>query len=122
MHYFDLRSVEYETEAVTNAPRRLPWPHADYVKNHDHRCGTRSAADPVVIATDGPHATNAAAHPARSPGCIPDQVVYMNKVDQVERRRAAGDGGNGKSRELLSSYDYPGRPTCAVIPGSAWHQ
>ena len=74
--------------------------HADYVKNMITGAAQMDGAILVVNAADGPMPqTREHILLARQVG-VPALVVFMNKVDQVERRRAAGTGRDG-NRELL---------------------
>ena len=108
--------VEYETEARHYAHVDCPG-HADYVKNMITGAAQMDGAILVVNAADGPMPqTREHILLGRQVG-IPEMVVYMNKVDQVDDEELL-ELVEMEIRELLSSYDYNG-DDMPVIPGSA---
>jgi len=108
--------VEYETEARHYAHVDCPG-HADYVKNMITGAAQMDGAILVVNAADGPMPqTREHILLGRQVG-IPEMVVYMNKVDQVDDDELL-ELVEMEIRELLSSYDYNG-DDMPVIPGSA---
>ena len=99
--------VEYETEKRHYAHVDCPG-HADYVKNMITGAAQMDGAILVVSAADGPMPqTREHILLARQVG-VPYIVVFMNKVDQVDDRRAAGAGRDGDPRAAQLSYDFPG--------------
>ena len=110
--------VEYETEARHYAHVDCPG-HADYVKNMITGAAQMDGAILVVNAADGPMPqTREHILLGRQVG-IPEMVVYMNKVDQVDDDELL-ELVEMEIRELLSSYEYNG-DDIPVIPGSALH-
>ncbi len=110
--------VEYETEARHYAHVDCPG-HADYVKNMITGAAQMDGAILVVNAADGPMPqTREHILLGRQVG-IPEMVVYMNKVDQVDDDELL-ELVEMEIRELLSKYDYNG-DDIPVIPGSALH-
>jgi len=108
--------VEYETEARHYAHVDCPG-HADYVKNMITGAAQMDGAILVVNAADGPMPqTREHILLGRQVG-IPEMVVYMNKVDQVDDDELL-ELVEMEIRELLSSYEYDG-DNIPVIPGSA---
>ena len=108
--------VEYETEARHYAHVDCPG-HADYVKNMITGAAQMDGAILVVSATDGPMPqTREHILLARQVG-VPQLVVYMNKVDQVDDAELL-ELVELEVRELLSSYDFDG-DNIPVIKGSA---
>ena len=99
--------VEYETPARHYAHVDCPG-HADYVKNMITGAAQMDGAILVVNAADGPMPqTREHILLARQVG-VPALVVYMNKVDQVDDEELI-ELVEMEVRELLSSYDFPGR-------------
>ena len=88
--------VEYETVNRHYAHVDMPG-HADYIKNMITGAAQVDGAILVVSAADGP-APQTREHVllARQVG-VPCIVVFLNKVDMVDDRRAAGVGGVGGS-------------------------
>ena len=108
--------VEYETDKRHYAHVDCPG-HADYVKNMITGAAQMDGAILVVNAADGPMPqTREHILLGRQVG-IPEMVVYMNKVDQVDDEELL-ELVEMEIRELLSSYDYNG-DDIPVIPGSA---
>jgi elongation factor Tu len=108
--------VEYETANRHYAHVDCPG-HADYVKNMITGAAQMDGAILVVNAADGPMPqTREHILLARQVG-VPQLVVYMNKVDQVDDAEIL-ELVELEIRELLSSYGYDG-DAIPVIPGSA---
>ncbi|SFG10848.1 translation elongation factor 1A (EF-1A/EF-Tu) [Novosphingobium sp. CF614] len=108
--------VEYETEARHYAHVDCPG-HADYVKNMITGAAQMDGAILVVNAADGPMPqTREHILLARQVG-VPQLVVYMNKVDQVDDEELL-ELVELEVRELLSSYDFPG-DDIPIVKGSA---
>ena len=108
--------VEYETANRHYAHVDCPG-HADYVKNMITGAAQMDGAILVVNAADGPMPqTREHILLARQVG-VPQLVVYMNKVDQVDDAEIL-ELVELEIRELLSSYGYDG-DNIPVIPGSA---
>ena len=99
--------MEYETKKRHYAHVDCPG-HADYVKNMITGAAQMDGAILVVSAADGPMPqTREHILLARQVG-VPAIVVYMNKVDMVDDPELL-DLVELEVRELLSSYQYPGR-------------
>ncbi|NLY55824.1 MAG: elongation factor Tu, partial [Firmicutes bacterium] len=108
--------VEYETDARHYAHVDCPG-HADYVKNMITGAAQMDGAILVVSAADGPMPqTREHILLARQVG-VPNIVVFMNKVDQVDDPELL-ELVEMEIRELLSSYEFPG-DEIPVIKGSA---
>lgn len=108
--------VEYETEARHYAHVDCPG-HADYVKNMITGAAQMDGAILVVSAPDGPMPqTREHLLLARQVG-IPNLVVYLNKLDQVDDPDLL-ELVEMEIRELLSFYDYDGDEV-PIIQGSA---
>src|SRR6195952_2148782 len=108
--------VEYETENRHYAHVDCPG-HADYVKNMITGAAQMDGAILVVNAADGPMPqTREHILLARQVG-VPQLVVYMNKVDQVDDEEIL-ELVELEVRELLSSYGYEG-DDIPIIKGSA---
>ncbi|MDE0765432.1 MAG: elongation factor Tu [Amylibacter sp.] len=108
--------VEYETEARHYAHVDCPG-HADYVKNMITGAAQMDGAILVVNAADGPMPqTREHILLGRQVG-IPEMVVFMNKVDQVDDDELL-ELVEMEIRELLSAYDYAG-DDIPIIAGSA---
>ncbi|GFE76389.1 elongation factor Tu [Novosphingobium sp. TCA1] len=108
--------VEYETDARHYAHVDCPG-HADYVKNMITGAAQMDGAILVVNAADGPMPqTREHILLARQVG-VPQLVVYMNKVDQVDDAELL-ELVELEVRELLSSYDFDG-DNIPVVKGSA---
>ncbi|WP_394658052.1 elongation factor Tu [uncultured Novosphingobium sp.] len=108
--------VEYETDARHYAHVDCPG-HADYVKNMITGAAQRDGAILVVNAADGPMPqTREHILLARQVG-VPQLVVFMNKVDQVDDSELL-ELVELEVRELLSSYDFDG-DNIPIVMGSA---
>ena len=110
------RHVEYETENRHYAHVDCPG-HADYVKNMITGAAQMDGAILVVAGTDGPlQQTREHILLARQVG-VPAIVVFMNKCDMVDDEELL-DLVEMETRDLLSSYDFPG-DDIPIIRGSA---
>ena len=108
--------VEYETEARHYAHVDCPG-HADYVKNMITGAAQMDGAILVVNAADGPMPqTREHILLARQVG-VPQLVVYLNKVDQVDDEELL-ELVELEVRELLSEYGFDG-DEIPVVKGSA---
>ncbi len=108
--------VEYETTARHYAHVDCPG-HADYVKNMITGAAQMDGAILVVSSADGPMPqTREHILLARQVG-VPYIVVYMNKADQVDDEELL-ELVEMESRDLLSSYDFPG-DDIPIVKGSA---
>ncbi|XMD33480.1 MAG: elongation factor Tu [Candidatus Karelsulcia muelleri] len=108
--------VEYQTESRHYAHVDCPG-HADYVKNMVTGAAQMDGAILVVAATDGPMPqTREHILLARQVG-VPNLVVFMNKVDQVDDPELI-ELVEIEIRELLSKYEYDGEKI-PIIQGSA---
>ena len=108
--------VEYETPARHYAHVDCPG-HADYVKNMITGAAQMDGAILVVNAADGPMPqTREHILLARQVG-VPQLVVFLNKVDQVDDEELL-ELVEMEVRELLSSYDFDG-DNIPIIAGSA---
>nr|QFR36657.1 elongation factor Tu [Candidatus Karelsulcia muelleri] len=108
--------VEYQTESRHYAHVDCPG-HADYVKNMVTGAAQMDGAILVVAATDGPMPqTREHILLARQVG-VPNLVVFMNKVDQVDDPELI-ELVEIEIRELLSKYEYDGE-NIPIIQGSA---
>ena len=110
------RHVEYETAKRHYAHVDCPG-HADYVKNMITGAAQMDGAILVVAGTDGPmQQTREHILLARQVG-VPAIVVYLNKCDLVDDDELL-DLVEMETRDLLSSYDFPG-DDIPIIRGSA---
>jgi len=108
--------VEYETEARHYAHVDCPG-HADYVKNMITGAAQMDGAILVVNAADGPMPqTREHILLARQVG-VPQLVVYLNKVDQVDDEEIL-ELVELEVRELLSEYGFDG-DEIPIVKGSA---
>ncbi len=108
--------VEYQTASRHYAHVDCPG-HADYVKNMITGAAQMDGAILVVSAADGPMPqTREHILLARQVG-VPNIVVFMNKVDQVDDPELL-DLVEMEIRELLNEYEFPGDDT-PIIKGSA---
>jgi len=108
--------VEYQTEGRHYAHVDCPG-HADYVKNMITGAAQMDGAILVVSAADGPMPqTREHVLLARQVN-VPNIVVFLNKVDQVDDEELL-ELVEMEVRELLSSYDFPG-DDIPIIKGSA---
>ncbi len=100
------RHVEYETDKRHYAHVDCPG-HADYVKNMITGAAQMDGAILVVAASDGPlQQTREHVLLARQVS-VPAIVVFLNKVDLVDDEELL-DLVEMETRDLLSSYDFPG--------------
>ncbi|PZO87802.1 MAG: elongation factor Tu [Sphingomonas sanxanigenens] len=108
--------VEYETADRHYAHVDCPG-HADYVKNMITGAAQMDGAILVVSATDGPMPqTKEHILLAKQVG-VPQMVVFMNKVDQVDDPEIL-ELVELEIRELLSKYDFDG-DNIPIVKGSA---
>ncbi len=108
--------VEYETEKRHYAHIDCPG-HSDYIKNMITGAAQMDGAILVVSATDGPMPqTREHILLARQVG-VPNIVVYLNKVDQVDDEELL-ELVELEVRDLLTAYEFNGEEA-AVIKGSA---
>ena len=108
--------VEYETDNRHYAHVDCPG-HADYIKNMITGAAQMDGAVLVVSAADGPMPqTREHVLLARQVG-VPYIVVFLNKSDMVDDPELL-DLVELETRELLSSYEFPGDDLPVVI-GSA---
>ncbi len=108
--------VEYETDNRHYAHVDCPG-HADYVKNMITGAAQMDGAILVVAGTDGPMAqTREHILLGRQVG-IPALVVFLNKCDLVDDDELL-DLVEMETRDLLSSYDFPG-DDIPIVRGSA---
>ena len=108
--------VEYETDNRHYAHVDCPG-HADYVKNMITGAAQMDGAILVVAGTDGPMAqTREHILLGRQVG-IPALVVFLNKCDLVDDDELL-DLVEMETRDLLSSYDFPG-DDLPIVRGSA---
>ena len=110
------RHVEYETDARHYAHVDCPG-HADYVKNMITGAAQMDGAILVVAGTDGPmQQTREHILLSRQVG-VPALVVFLNKCDLVDDEELL-DLVEMETRDLLSSYDFPG-DDLPIVRGSA---
>ena len=108
--------VEYETDNRHYAHVDCPG-HADYIKNMITGAAQMDGAILVVSAADGPMPqTREHVLLARQVG-VPYIVVFLNKADMVDDPELL-DLVELETRELLSSYEFPG-DDLPVVTGSA---
>jgi elongation factor Tu len=108
--------VEYETDNRHYAHVDCPG-HADYIKNMITGAAQMDGAVLVVSAADGPMPqTREHVLLARQVG-VPYIVVFLNKADMVDDPELL-DLVELETRELLSSYEFPG-DDLPVVTGSA---
>jgi elongation factor Tu len=107
---------EYESDTRHYAHVDCPG-HADYIKNMITGAAQMDGAILVVAATDGPMPqTREHILLARQVG-VPEIVVFVNKVDQVDDAELI-DLVEEEIRELLIKYEFDGAKT-AIVRGSA---
>src|SRR3989338_2331449 len=110
-----LHHSEYESDKRHYAHIDAPG-HADYIKNMITGAAQMDGAILVVAATDGPMPqTREHILLARQVG-VPNIVVFLNKVDQVDDAEMV-DLVEAEIRELLNKYQFPGDKT-PIIRGS----
>jgi len=107
---------EYETENRHYAHVDCPG-HADYIKNMITGAAQMDGAILVVSAADGPMIQTREHILLARQVNVPQLVVYMNKVDQVDDEELL-ELVELETRELLSEYGFDG-DNCPVIQGSA---
>jgi elongation factor Tu len=108
--------VEYETEKRHYAHIDCPG-HADYIKNMITGAAQMDGAILVVSASDGPMPqTREHILLARQVG-VPDIVVYLNKVDQVDDEELL-ELVELEVRDLLTEYEFKGEEA-SITKGSA---
>ncbi len=108
--------VEYETAARHYAHVDCPG-HADYIKNMITGAAQMDGAILVVSAADGPMPQTREHILLARQVEVPNIVVFMNKVDQVDDPELL-DLVELEVRELLSRYEFPG-DDIPIIRGSA---
>ncbi|MCK5466309.1 elongation factor Tu [Candidatus Parcubacteria bacterium] len=107
---------EYESDNRHYAHVDCPG-HADYIKNMITGAAQMDGAILVVAATDGPMPqTREHILLARQVG-VPEIVVFINKVDQVDDPELI-DLVEEEIRELLTKYEFDGA-NAAIVRGSA---
>ncbi len=108
--------VEYESDKRHYAHVDCPG-HADYIKNMITGAAQMDGAILVVGASDGPMPqTREHILLARQVG-VPEIVVFINKVDQVDDPELV-DLVEEEIRELLTKYEFDGKEA-TIIRGSA---
>jgi len=108
--------LEFETPKRHYALIDCPG-HADYIKNMVTGAAQMDGAILLVSAPDGPMPqTKEHILLARQVG-LPNMVVFLNKVDQVDDPEIL-ELVESEIRELLKKYQYPGDET-PIIRGSA---
>ncbi len=108
--------VEYETDNRHYAHVDCPG-HADYVKNMITGAAQMDGAILVCSAADGPMPqTREHILLSRQVG-VPNIVVFMNKVDQVDDEELL-ELVEMEIRDLLSEYEFPG-DDIPIVKGSA---
>ncbi len=108
--------VEYETAARHYAHIDCPG-HSDYIKNMITGAAQMDGAILVVSAADGPMPqTREHILLARQVG-VPNIVVYLNKVDQVDDEELL-ELVELEVRDLLNKYEFKG-DDIAMVKGSA---
>ena len=108
--------VEYETDNRHYAHVDCPG-HADYIKNMITGAAQMDGAILVVAASDGPMPQTREHILLARQVNVPNIVVFMNKVDQVDDPELL-DLVELEIRELLSKYEFPG-DDIPIIKGSA---
>jgi len=107
---------EYETEKRHYAHVDCPG-HADYIKNMITGAAQMDGAILVVSAADGPMIQTREHILLARQVNVPQIVVYLNKVDQVDDEELL-DLVELETRELLAEYGFPGDDV-PLIRGSA---
>jgi len=108
--------VEYESANRHYAHIDCPG-HADYIKNMITGAAQMDGAILVVAATDGPMPQTREHILLAYQVGVPNIVVFLNKVDQVDDPELV-DLVEQEIRELLTKYNYPGDKV-PIIRGSA---
>ena len=112
--------IEYETAKRHYAHVDCPG-HADYVKNMITGAAQMDGAILVIASTDGPMAQTREHILLSKQVGVPYIVVFLNKEDQLDPsdKDEMIELVEMESRELLSTYDFPGDDT-PIIAGSAF--
>ena len=108
--------VEYETEARHYAHVDMPG-HRDYIKNMITGAAQVDGAILVVAASDGPMPQTREHLLLARQVEVPNVVVYLNKVDQMDDPELL-ELVEMELRELLNEYGFPGDET-PIVKGSA---
>lgn len=108
--------IEYSTNKRHYAHVDCPG-HADYVKNMITGAAQMDGAILVVSAADGPMPQTREHILLARQVNVPNLVVFMNKVDQVDDEELL-ELVELEVRELLSSYGFPG-DDIPIVKGSA---
>ncbi|HBR13861.1 MAG TPA: elongation factor Tu, partial [Candidatus Komeilibacteria bacterium] len=108
--------VEYETDKRHYAHVDCPG-HADYVKNMITGAAQMDGAILVVSAADGPMPQTREHILLAYQVGVPNIVVFLNKVDQVQDAELI-DLVEEEIRDLLKKYKFPGDET-PIVRGSA---
>ena len=108
--------VEYETDKRHYAHVDCPG-HADYVKNMITGAAQMDGAILVVSAADGPMPQTTEHILLAYQVGVPNIVVFLNKVDQVQDAELI-DLVEEEIRDLLKKYKFPGDET-PIVRGSA---
>jgi len=112
----NIAHLEYETEKRHYAHIDCPG-HADYIKNMITGAAQMDGAILVVSAADGPMPQTREHILLARQVNVPQLVVFLNKVDQVEDKELL-DLVELEIRELLTKYKFDGDKT-PIIKGSA---
>lgn len=108
--------VEYETEKRHYAHVDCPG-HADYIKNMITGAAQMDGAILLVAASDGPMPQTREHILLARQVNVPNIVVFLNKVDQVDDPELI-DLVELETRDLLNKYEFPG-DDIPIIRGSA---
>ena len=108
--------VEYETDNRHYAHVDCPG-HADYIKNMITGAAQMDGAILVVAAGDGPMPQTREHILLARQVNVPNIVVFLNKVDQVDDPELI-DLVELETRDLLNKYEFPG-DDIPIIKGSA---
>jgi elongation factor Tu len=108
--------VEYETEKRHYAHVDCPG-HADYIKNMITGAAQMDGAILLVAASDGPMPQTREHILLARQVNVPNIVVFLNKVDQVDDLELI-DLVELETRDLLNKYEFPG-DDIPIIRGSA---
>ena len=112
----NISHLEYETEKRHYAHIDCPG-HADYIKNMITGAAQMDGAILVVSAADGPMPQTREHILLARQVNVPQIVVFLNKVDQVEDKELL-ELVELEVRELLNKYKFDGDKT-PIIKGSA---
>ncbi len=108
--------VEYETENRHYAHVDCPG-HADYIKNMITGAAQMDGAILLVAASDGPMPQTREHILLARQVNVPNIVVFLNKVDQVDDAELI-DLVELETRDLLNKYEFPG-DDIPIIRGAA---